>query len=699
MLPPLRQDLTLHPGPADTSGAPTWTLHDPAANKFYQLSWPAFEILSRWPLGDARALLDAVNRETTLTVGEDELEAVVQLLHRHNLLLAWRAEDSARLGRIAGAHRVSKAMWLLKHYLFFRVPLVRPMPMLQRCAPWVEWAFKPRFWWGVGLVALLGLYLVSRRWDEFTHTFASYAGLQGLLGIGLALSLAKVLHELGHAFTAYRYGCRVPTMGVAFLVMWPVLYTDTNEAWKLMRREDRLKIGAAGMLSELALAAFATVAWSFLPDGPLRAGAFMLATSTWLLTLAINASPFMRFDGYFLLADWLNMPNLHDRAFAMARWWLRERLFGFADPAPESFSASRRRFLIVFAILTWLYRLGLFFGIALTVYHLFFKTLGLALLAIELGVFIVMPVVRELLVWRHRRADIHWNAQTRRAVVLLGVLLAVVVIPWGGTIRAPAVLSASQSQSLYAAQPGYVSGGAVQAGQTVAAGQLLVQLVSPELDFRLAAAQAQAQQLRWQMEQQPFATKLREEGDVLRRRWAAAQAEVTGLAEERKRMEVRAPFAGRVVDANLFLADGAWLARGEPLYHIVGQGSELKAEAFIGEQDHAALTAGSSGVFVANLPEFGSVRCAAAQTDQVNVAGLEQRTLASLYGGPIAVTRSQHNGLAPTTAIFRVRLSHCDSLPLSRELPGTVLLARQRHSLAGDAWTALLGLMQRERGL
>lgn len=144
MLPPLRQDLTLHPGPAEPSGAPTWTLHDPAANKFYQLSWPAFEILSRWPLGEARALLDAVNRETTLTVGEDELEAVVQLLHRHNLLLAWRAQDSARLGRIAGAHRVSKAMWLLKHYLFFRVPLVRPMPMLQRCAPWVEWAFKPR---------------------------------------------------------------------------------------------------------------------------------------------------------------------------------------------------------------------------------------------------------------------------------------------------------------------------------------------------------------------------------------------------------------------------------------------------------------------------------------------------------------------------------------------------------------------------
>ncbi|KAF0812137.1 hypothetical protein IGB42_03414 [Andreprevotia sp. IGB-42] len=699
MLPTLRQDLTLHPGPADDSGAPTWTLHDPAANKFYELSWPAFEILSRWSLGDPQALLDAVNRETTLTVDEDDLEAVGQFLSYHSLLLAWRADDTARLDKMAAAHRTSKAMWLLKHYLFFRVPLVRPMPLLQRFSPWVEWAYSPRFWWAVGMVALLGLYFVSRRWDEFTHTFSSYAGLQGLLGIGIALSFAKVLHELGHAFTAYRYGCRVPTMGVAFLVMWPVLYTDTNEAWKLMRREDRLKIGAAGILAELALAAFATLAWSFLPDGPLRAGVFMLATSTWLLTLAINASPFMRFDGYFLLADWLNMPNLHDRAFALARWWLRRWLFGLDDPMPEPFPPGRRRFLIAFAFGTWLYRLGLFLGIALTVYHLFFKALGLGLLFIELGVFIAMPIIRELRVWWRRRDDIQWNRQSRRAVVLFAMLLLFIFLPWRGAIQAPAVLSASQSQALYSVQPAYVKGAAVAAGQQVSAGQLLVQLVSPELDFHLQAAQARAQQLQWQVEQQPFTDKLQGEGDVLRRRWVAVQAEVSGLAEERKRLEVRAPFDGRVIDANLFLADGAWLARGEQLYQIIGETGELKAEAFVGESDHAALAANSKAVFIANLPEFGAIRCNAAQSDDVNVAGLEQNYLASTFGGPIAVTRSHHNGLAPTNAIYRVRLTQCDRRVLPRELPGTVMLSRQRQSLAGEVWNKLLVLMQRERGL
>ena len=699
MLPALRQDLTLHPGPQDASGAPTWTLHDPAANKFYQLSWPAFEILSRWAMGAAQALLDAVNRETTLRVGPADLEAVIQLLSRHHLLLAWRAEDTTRLSRVAEAQRMSKAMWLLKHYLFFRLPLLRPMPLLQRFAPAVQWAFSPRFWWGVGGVALLGLYFVSRRWDEFTHTFASYSGLQNLLGIGLALSFAKVLHELGHAFTAQRHGCRVPTMGVAFLVMLPVLYTDTSDAWKLMRREDRLKIGAAGMLSELALAAFATLVWSFLPDGPLRAGVFLLATSTWLLTLTINASPFMRFDGYFLLSDWLGMPNLHDRAFALGRWWLREWLFGLGDPMPEPFPPRRRRFLIAFAFGTWLYRLVLFFGIALTVYHLFFKALGLAMLAVELGVFIVMPVVRELRAWWARRADLRWHWPTQRASVLALLLLAIIFVPWRGAIHAPAVLLPSQSQALYSVQASYIQGHAAQAGEHVQAGQLLAQLVSPDLDYKLGIANAQMTQLRWQLDQQAFASKLQSEGEALRSKWAAAAAEVAGLQAERQRLEVRAPFAGTLVDASLYLADGAWLARGEQLYQIVGNNPAIKAEGFVDEDDHAALAAHTSGTFIANLPEFGAVHCRASLSDQVAVTDLQHRTLASVFGGPLPVTRNRQNALVPTNTLFRVRLLDCDQHTLPRELAGTLVLERARHSFAGDAGRWVLGLFQRERGL
>ena len=449
-LPPIRQELTLHPGPIQPDGSPSWMLHDPVANRFYQLGWASFEILSRWSLASEDALLASVCSETTLSLGPDDVAAVRIFLEQHQLLAVTSTEHSQRLWRGYLARRPGYAMWLLKNYLFIRIPLFRPEPWLDRIAPRVAWIYTPRFWWLMAAMLLTGLALVSRRWDEFTHTFSAYGGLAAVIGIGVSLSLAKVLHETGHALTARHFGCRVPAMGIAFLVMMPVLYTDTNDAWKLPSRRQRMMIGGAGILAELLLAGWATLAWNFLPDGPVRAATFLLATTTWIATLAINASPFMRFDGYFLLSDAWGLPNLHQRAFALARWRLRRDLLGLDDVPPEDFPAPRRRALMVFAGLTWLYRLVLFLSIAFLVYHLFFKALGVLLLAVELGWFIARPIVGELAVWWRRRGELRWGRETRRSTVLAVLLVAVLFVPWQRDVSSPAVLGALQSQGLYA---------------------------------------------------------------------------------------------------------------------------------------------------------------------------------------------------------------------------------------------------------
>ncbi|CAK0760978.1 putative peptide zinc metalloprotease protein [Azospirillaceae bacterium] len=111
----------------------------------------------------------------------------------------------------------------------------------------------------------------------------------------------------------------------------------------------------------------------------------------------------MRFDGYYLLSDWLQISNLQSRSFALARWWLRRTLFAFDEPIPELFPSSTHRFLLLYAFLTWFYRAIVFFGIALLVYHYFFKVLGVFLMAIEIGWFLLLPVVREFGEWWKRR--------------------------------------------------------------------------------------------------------------------------------------------------------------------------------------------------------------------------------------------------------------------------------------------------------
>ncbi|MCM5679999.1 HlyD family efflux transporter periplasmic adaptor subunit [Schlegelella sp. S2-27] len=702
-LPPLRQDLALHPGAPAADGTPTWTLHDPAANRFYQLGWAAFEILSRWSMGAPQAVLQAVHDHTTLRPTPQDLQGLVEMLGRNHLLQATRGADTERLRQAAQASRPGPGMWLLKNYLFFRLPLVRPERLLQRLAPRIGWAFHPGFWWAVAAAALAGLLLASRRWDEFTHTFVSYASWEGAFAIGVAVSAAKLLHELGHALTAHRYGCRVPTMGVAFLVMWPVLYTDTNEAWKLPSRRQRLAIGAAGMLTELALGAVALLAWAMLPDtpqwGPARAGAFLLATTTWVLTLAINASPFMRFDGYFLLSDWINLPNLHERAFAHGRWWLRERLFGFGEPAPELLPPARQRFLIVFAYATWLYRLVLFLGIALLVYHLFFKVLGLVLMMVELAWFIALPVQREMKAWWQRRGRMRWNAATVRLVLVAGAAAAFVLWPWQSNVRAPAVLGALQTQGLYAPRAAQLLTPLPAAGTRVRAGQELVRLQAPELQAQLALAHAQEQQLRWQLTQQSFDARLREAGPALRKRWEQAAEAVQGLQREAERLTLVAPFDADVVDVNPDVSPAAWLPAGERLLTLVGP-SGNKVDAYVDEHALQSLE-GQPGraVFLADLPGHPGVTCTGVGVHPVQLSQIEHAAVSSSFGGEIPSQRMPDGRLVPLRAVFRVRLTDCDLPGVSQqERTGIAVLQGTDRSWMEWAIRRVAALWQREVG-
>jgi putative peptide zinc metalloprotease protein len=697
MLPALRQDLSLHEGPTAEDGSPTWVLHDPPANRFYALSWPAFEILSRWPLGDPASIAAAVNRETTLAVDREDLEAVTRFLAQFSLLEAGTPEGTARLARAAAAGRLSIWQWLLEHYLFVRLPLWRPAAWLERWAPRVAWLFAARFWLAIGCTALCGLCLASRQWGTFVGTFSQYKSFAGIVAIGTALSLAKVLHELGHAFAAQRFGCRVPTMGVAFLVMLPVLYTDTNEAWKLKDKRQRLCIVAAGMLTELALAAVATLAWSFLPDGPVRAGVFLLASTTWMVTLAVNASPFMRFDGYFLLCDWLDMPNLHGRAFAMGRWWLGRALFGWADPPPEACRPGRRRFLIGFAFTTWSYRLVVFLGIAYLVYDAFFKLLGVLLLCVELAWFIALPIGRECAAWWRRRGDIRWNHATRRSAGILVVVLGAVFLPLQRDVRAPGVLGASSSQVLYAVAAARVVAVPVVAGAWVHAGDVLVRLDSPDLTHQLALAQSHVRSLRAQLDRQPFDPKLLEEGTALRERWATANADVAGLQAQVDQLIVRAPFDGRAVDVDESLVPGTWVALHEKLLHVIGS-DDAKGEVLVSESDLGHLSH-HDAVFISERAGQERIRCRLGAVDRINLSALDSPYLASTYGGAVRVQADAAGVLVPLETLFRARLIDCrtGALPL-QEVRGTAHLRGESRSLAGMALKHAIFVLQRELG-
>ena len=385
LLPALRPDLQLAESAAGINGAPQWVLADPLTGRYFTLTPTAIRLLRHWSLRLPQQVLAAANQEPGLPLEVKELEQLLHFLRQHDLVTSGDAEQRQRYLLKARAMRTSLWKKVLHQYLFFRIPLWRPDPLLNRCWPWLKRYGTPLLMGGFPLFLVLGLYLVSRDWVRYTHAFHHLFSLQGMAVFGVSLVIAKFIHELGHAFMAKRAGCRVQSMGVAFIVLFPLFYTDVSDAWKLKNRRARLLIGAGGILAEVLLAVFALLAWTLLPDGPLRTAAFMLSSATWITTLVVNLNPLMRFDGYFLLSDFWRVENLQERAYALCRWRLREALFGYGHPAPHTWSPSMQRKLLIWGYASWIWRFFLFFGIALMVYHFFIKVVGIVLMSVEIS--------------------------------------------------------------------------------------------------------------------------------------------------------------------------------------------------------------------------------------------------------------------------------------------------------------------------
>ncbi len=695
-LPSLRADLQLTAAAPALDGSPRWTLADPVRGRYFKLGVQAIRLLRHWSLGDPAQVLQAANREPGLPLGDPELEQLLGFLRAHDLIAALDPQQRASYAWKAAALRQSLWQMALHQYLFFRIPLWRPDAFLNRAWPWLQ-RFGPRLLrYGLPTTLGLGVFLVSRDWERFLSTFPHLFSLGGAMAFGIALFFAKLCHEFGHAFMAKRAGCRVQSMGVAFMVMLPLFYTDVSDAWRINDRKARLLIGAGGVMAEMLLACIALLAWSLLPDGSARTAAFMLASATWLTTLAVNLNPFMRFDGYFLLSDFWEIDNLQGRAFALCRWRLREALFGYDAPAPEPWPPAMRRRLLWWGFLSWLWRAALFFGIALAVYHLFFKLLGIFLMMVELGWFIFLPIFKETREWWSRREQAHTPRVLLSGLGLLALLL-LVAVPWRSSVEIPVMLEAGRVTALHAPVAARVKQVNVHDGQMIEAGTVLVELESPDVDSRLIIVRREIDILQLQMRRQAGRSETAADVGILEQRLAEAVAEYRGLQARRERLLLRAPQAGQVRDLLPQLTAGRWVSTKEPLARVVEGGTRVRG--YLAEEDLWRVEPGARGRFVADDPMRPAWPLELLDVDANGVAAIDQEALTSDHHGPIAVRRDENRRPEPVQAQYGARLRLLEDVPApSHPLRGVAVLQGRSESLLGTAWRRMAALGVRESG-
>ncbi len=694
-LPPLREELDLMRGTPDRNGSPNWLIFDPSRNRYFRVGWKYFQILKNWALGTPEAIARAV---TEIKLEKKDFLGIINFL-RHNNLLRCDVEGNHAIyleqQQRAKKHPLKR---LVHNYLFFRIPLVHPDPFLQRTYRFARFMFIPWLHYAILALGSVGLLQTIERWEQFFTTFMHFFSLKGVFLLGVTIFFIKIIHELAHGYSLKRYGCKVPTMGIAFIVLWPVLYTDATDAWRIRSRRHRLILDSAGMLIEIELALLCLLAWNLLPDGIAKSLAFYVATASLLTTLAINLSPFLRFDGYYFMSDYFGLDNLHQRSFALGKWKIKELLFGFGLPKPERFPPRLQFNLIFFAWAICVYRFFLFLGIAILVYNLFFKTLGIILFVIEIIWFIVLPIYREVIQWWHLRSLMTLNYQMKRTLAVLTIVMLVSLTPWSSGTSIPAIYTGGHYNLVFPAVPGKLLEDHADRGKRFKKGEVMFKFASPYLENRIKKSQIRIDI--WnQLAQRIAASRLDlMESPLVLKNLEKEKATLKSMREQQELLTVRAPLDGEVVYRNDAIGKGVWLNESAPLAALSDTESS-RLIAIVPERSYARLKVGDTGVFYADNPEHSPIEVYIEEIDRTHMQVLDRPYFGSPYGGAVAATPDREGNLIPQDAVYKVRMRPLgDIKPPQKVVVGSAKIKGERRSFMRRLYGTTAALLIRESG-
>ncbi len=553
-------------------GVAWFVLQDPLNNQFFRVTADAYGFLCR--LGNGRSV-DEAWQETLAGDPDAALsqEEVVQLLGHLNMANLLHFDTPSAAPSIFDRYRQrvqreTRAKWM--GFLSIRIPLLDPDRWLERLAPLIRVVYGP-----VGLVLWLALLLMGAKVAvDHRDTLFDQAG--DLLAPGNLLLLyagfliAKVIHELSHAMACKRFGGEVHALGVMLVVFTPMPYVDASSSWGFRRRWQRMLVGAAGILAEFAVGAVAVLVWAWSAPGPVHAVAYNVMFVATVSTFLFNMNPLLRFDGYYILTDLLEAPNLYQRSREQLKYLFQRYLFGVDSLRPPSQVPTEGGMLALYGVLSLLYWVVVISGIVLFVADQYLDLgvlialfLLLTLVLIPLGKFIHYLLFSPRLAPRRGRAWLVLAGMCAALFAFLGL------VPMPDRVRAPGVVEAMTFREMNSETAGFIVELLVRPGQPVAAGQALVRLGTPDLAQEIHAAEMQLLQSR--------ALERRAEGEMvadlapLRQQRAALESSLSELRRRRGSLVVTAPIAGIWSAPEIEDSVGKWIPRGTSLGTLVDQ--------------------------------------------------------------------------------------------------------------------------------
>lgn len=460
----------------------------PAAYCFIGLMDGQHTVEELWEIASARLGDDAPT--------QDEVIQLLTQLHAADVLQCDVPPDTTEL--LLRYDRQRRQTWQsqLLSPLFWRFPLFDPERLLQRLLPCVR-PFFGRFGACLWLLVVgTAAVLAAVHWHDLTSNVIDRVLVpHNVLLLWLVFPVVKMLHEFGHAFATKAYGGEVHEMGVMLLVLTPFPYMDASAASAFRAKWQRMVVGAAGMLVELFLAALALFIWLNVEPGVVRAVAYNVMFIAGISTVLFNGNPLLRYDGYYIFADYLEIPNLRLRAQAYLRYLWERYAFGRRDAVPEVASPGERAWFVCYGVASCVYRLCIFVLITLFVAgKFFFVGVILAVAGIVMGG--MVPLVK-LLAYLSTSPRLR-RVRPRASVVVAGLVALLVgtvcLLPMPLRSLAEGVIWVPERGLVRASTAGFVEQVVVPSGTAVRQGDVLIVCRDPVLE-------KQEQVLHWRLQE------------------------------------------------------------------------------------------------------------------------------------------------------------------------------------------------------
>ncbi len=689
----LRPDLVVQP--QFYEGMTHYVVKDPIALKYFRFKIEEYFLLQQFDgkntLQDVKRAFERKYRPQTISI--DDLTRFTAQLHEAGIVQIDSADQAKVLIRRRRKNRWKKVWQFFANILYIKIPIIDPEKLLTGMYPYFRWIFTSYFvTFAVGMM-LAALTLVASNWTEFyakLPEFQSFFNWYTIFAFWCSLAVVKVIHEFGHGLTAKHYGGEVHEMGMLFLVLTPALYCDVTDSWLLPNKWKRIWISAAGIFVECFLASCATFVWWYAQDGLLKSLSMATMFICSVNTIMFNANPLLRYDGYYVMADWLEIPNLRIKSTQFFSYLFQEKVLGLEIPVQSYMPRSRRFLFVTYAVASYLYRWVVTFSIIFFLTQFLKKwglqSIGYMMAAGSLVPLLFMPIYQMIkFVRTPGRMRKVKKARAAGFFAVAGAIVAgILLIPTPLRVQGTLVLKAAKPQELYAEVPGRLVELNVRDGEWVKKDTKIASLSNPEkLRERTDLQEKQASNLAkaaW------FGQSHEPESRVMKKQHEQMAMDlepgIDKVAHQISKLDLYADRDGQVMGVPHPETVGQWLKPGKPFCEV---GDPHKLEA------HLILDQGDIDLIALNRPAWIKIYGDSEVTWRSYIGEIAKRNrddipaeLSNSAGGEIATKQDQKTGQnKPINAVYE--------LVIPVDNPNLVLQPGQRGFAKIDGGTHTLG--------